>query len=115
MTTGGPTEADIATTSRWSTVCKDCRARRASAEATGTKPSRTQAGFEREGFEYSDDWARRALERGGNRSDRCPECRKTHKRQIAAFPVAYVDVRALGQAVVTDPKVGPTGPLGGLG
>lgn len=70
-----------------------------------------------EEFEYSDMSATRAIERGQTRSDRCPECRRQHRKEISAFPVAYVDITAIGEAAtyMTDPDAGPTGPLGGLG
>lgn len=110
-----PGDVDVAVTASWAATCKDCRTKSA-APAKAGKPARKKGPtLERESFDYSDDWATRTLERGGSRSDRCPECRRTHSQQIRAFPVAYVDIRAIGQAAAADPLVGPTGPLGGLG
>lgn len=102
--------ANVAVTARWGTTCKDCLSR-----AAANPRHRNRGGLEQPAFEYSDEWALRTLERGGSRSDRCPECRKTHAQQIRAFPVAYVDIKAIGEAAIEDPASGPTGPLGGLG
>jgi HrpA-like RNA helicase len=109
-----PDDLNVAVTARWAATCKDCRTRRGLGREEG-KARRTKPALEREKFDYSDEWATRTLERGGSRSDRCPECRRTHAQEIRAFPVAYVDIKAIGQAVVADPSAGPTGPLGGLG
>lgn len=110
-----PDDVDVAVTARWAATCKDCRTRRALAAGTRAPKGKKGRSLEREAFDYSDEWATRTLERGGSRSDRCPECRRLHSQEIRAFPVAYVDIKAIGQASVTDPKLGPTGPLGGLG
>ena len=110
-----PDDVDVAVTARWAATCKDCRTKRAAAPKTGRPARKKGPTLERESFEYSDEWATRTLERGGSRSDRCPECRRSHSQQIRAFSVAYVDIKAIGQAAVTDILVGPTGPLGGLG
>ena len=99
--------------STWSTLCKDCRNR---GIAEGRAPKRAGDAHRQEEFEYSDEHARRLQERGQSRSDRCPECRRRHRKEISAFPVAYIDITSIGEAADSaDPELGPTGPLGGLG
>ena len=84
------------TVRRWDARCKDCQRR----------------GSEEDGFRYPDSWATHVVERGGSRSDRCPECRKLHNRDIASMAIPYIDLDVIGR--VADPA-NPTGPLGGLG
>jgi HrpA-like RNA helicase len=110
--------ASTSTLATWSALCKDCRNRKLSqVQTVPRKKSKKKRDLEQELFEYSESHAVRQLERGMSRSDRCPECRKSHRRQIAAFPVAYVDITSIGEASahILDPELGPTGPLGGLG
>ena len=89
------TVAQEAATTRWQAVCKECQRK-------GVDGS----------FGYPDSWARKTLNRGGTRSNRCPACRLAHGRDAALMAVPYIDVATIG--VVQDPT-NPTGPLGGLG
>jgi HrpA-like RNA helicase len=61
---------------------------------------------------YNERWARKLVERGGSRSDRCKEHRVQHRVNIQGLAVAYIDLKTVGE--VADPE-SPTGPLGGLG
>jgi HrpA-like RNA helicase len=63
-------------------------------------------------FEYSSEWAKRMLERGNSRSDRCERHRKAHRIAIQALAVPYSSLSVIGE--VLDPQR-PSGPLGGLG
>jgi HrpA-like RNA helicase len=117
-TSPGPSRG-LAVTERWDTDCKDCRAEMtshgySSAVGSGKRSSARSAKRSKRSaeFSYSGEWARRILELGQSRSDRCPACRLRHKQMIQAYAVAYVDVTAIGQ--VADPA-DPSGPLGGLG
>ncbi|TDX79077.1 helicase-like protein [Rathayibacter sp. PhB151] len=104
-------ELVVSELSTWTALCKDCHNRKLA------ERRRKKGDARQEEFEYSEMSATRAIERGQTRSDRCPECRRRHRKEISAFPVAYVDITAIGEAAtyVADPEVGPTGPLGGLG
>jgi HrpA-like RNA helicase/predicted RNA-binding protein with RPS1 domain len=82
-------------------LCKDCR--RDSSLAGAELPAR---------FEYSEAWAIDTIERGGSRSDRCPGCRRAHRKAVQALSVGYIDLQTIGE--VTD-REAPNGPLGGLG
>ena len=100
-------------TSTWSSDCKDCRAEQRAQQAGGRSRSATAGKPAADlSFEYSSNWAERALERGNSRSDRCERHRKIHSRTIRALSVPYVDLRVIGE--VTDPE-NPRGPLGALG
>lgn len=103
--------------STWDALCKDCRNQKLRTDLSGKRSKKRKNDLRQEQYEYSDVHAARQFERGQSRSDRCPECRKQHKKEIAAFPVAYIDIAAIGEAekYVVDPVTGPTGPLGGLG
>lgn len=81
-------------------VCKDCR----------RDPD--LADLEDAGFTYSELSGQAKVERGDSRSDRCPSCRRKHKKRLEGFAVSFMDLRAIG--AVAD-RVDPTGPLGGLG
>jgi hypothetical protein len=83
-----PDDVDVAVTARWAATCKDCRTRRALSGTAKPTKGKKRSSLEREAFDYSDEWAGRTLERGGSRSDRCPECRRIHGQEIRAFPVA---------------------------
>lgn len=109
-----PGTMSLSELSTWSALCKDCRNRNV---AEGNVAKRGGDARRQEEFEYSEDHARRQHERGQSRSDRCPECRRRHRKEISAFPVAYIDITAIGEAAdsADDPERGPTGPLGGLG
>lgn len=113
----GTDQTDVAVTATWGATCKDCRSARAAFERSGGTAATREHSIKksRETFDYPDEWASRALERGGSRSDRCPECRKRHSEKIRAFPVAYIDIAAIGEAEGADRENGPSGPLGGLG
>lgn len=104
----------ISTLATWGALCKDCRNRKL---AEGSQPKRGGDERRQEEFEYSHEHAMRLVERGQSRTDRCPECRRRHRKEISAFPVAYIDIDAIGEAADPDddPERGPTGPLGGLG
>ena len=78
--------------------CKECRQRDAGPDAGE--------------FEYNVEWLAKIVDQGGNASDRCPSCRKEHKRRIRALPVPYVDLDTVG--TVAD-RNDPQGPLGSLG
>jgi HrpA-like RNA helicase len=81
--------------SRWSARCKDC--------GREGRPGE---------FVYADAWLDGVLERGGTRSDRCPECRQRHSRDAQTMAVPYFDLDVIG---VIDDTEQPTGRLGGLG
>lgn len=102
-----------ASTSLWSAECKDCRAERA---VQTSKPPKgkvaAKGGDANTSFEYAGSWARRKLDRGEARSDRCERHRRAHVSAISAFAVPYVDLLVIGE--VADPT-NPSGPLGGLG
>lgn len=121
------TEVDEPTSvsmTQWSGYCKDCRTRLA-AQARGAavdqakrqRAKRGKSGREqpRPEFDYTDVAVQRVLERGETRSDRCPACRQLHRDSIRAFPVAYVEIKAIGEAQGAEVPTGPSGPLGGLG
>src|SRR5215204_2770658 len=80
---------------RWGAVCKDCH-----------REAKDGA------FAYPDTWIQGVIERGGSRSDRCPECRQKHARDARTFAAPYIDLEVVGR--VRDREF-PTGPLGGLG
>ncbi|MDA8046702.1 MAG: hypothetical protein M0Z30_15915, partial [Actinomycetota bacterium] len=61
---------------------------------------------------YNESWARKHVERGGSRSDRCGDHRQAHRVNIQGLAVAYIDLKTVGE--VAD-RQNPTGPLGGLG
>jgi HrpA-like RNA helicase len=108
----------LSSLSTWEALCKDCRNLELRAGQSNKRARKAKGdNLRQQQYEYSDIHASRQFERGQSRSDRCPECRKHHKREIAAFPVAYIDVTAIGEAskYAADPAIGPTGPLGGLG
>lgn len=86
----------VGISTRYSALCKDCRRKQAKASP----------------FEYGAEWLESVVARGGTASDRCPNCRKTHKQLIKAVAVPYVDVETVQP--VAD-RENPTGPLGGLG
>jgi HrpA-like RNA helicase/predicted RNA-binding protein with RPS1 domain len=81
-------------------VCKDCR----------RDPDLANTG--EAGFTYSESSGQSMVERGGSRSDRCPACRRKHRKTLEGLAVGFIDLRAIG--AVAD-RVNPTGPLGGLG
>lgn len=112
-----PDGAALSSLSTWHALCKDCRNLALRAEIEGKSRKKAKDDLRQEKYEYSDVHATRQFERGQSRSDRCPECRKRHKKEISAFPVAYIDITAIGEAskYVADQGIGPTGPLGGLG
>lgn len=116
MSDNEPAARGVSVTETWAALCKDCRASRAQSGTDRTRagvkhpPAGERAGAS--GFSYSDDFAKRLLDRGQSRTDRCPACRKKHSQMIRAYAVAYVDVTAIGE--VADPA-NPRGPLGGLG
>ena len=86
--------------------CKDCRRE---VEQGDREPDKVN-------FTYNEAWAVQQLDRGGSRSDRCPEHRQSHQKHIQGIAVAYVDLETVGQAIGADDEtIGPTGPLGGLG
>lgn len=101
-----------ATSTIWSADCKDCRAERAAAAARQQHGGKGGKPKGRVVFEYSGGWARRKLERGESRSDRCERHRRDHATKIRPFAVPYVDLKVIGQVADTHH---PTGPLGGLG
>ena len=107
----------LSSLSTWDALCKDCRNAALRSTMSGKPEKKAKDDLRQEKYEYSDVHASRQFERGQSRSDRCPECRKRHKKEIAAFPVAYIDITAIGEATkyVTHQDIGPTGPLGGLG
>src|SRR4051794_9341165 len=81
-------------------VCKDCR----------RDPD--LADPEAAGFTYSEMSGAAKVERGDSRSDRCPSCRRKHRKALEGLAVGFMDLRAVG--AVAD-RANPTGPLGGLG
>ena len=86
--------------------CKDCRRE---VEQDNPDPDKVN-------FTYNEAWAVQQLDRGGSRSDRCPEHRQSHQKHIQGIAAAYVDLETVGQAIgADDEETGPTGPLGGLG
>lgn len=104
-------------------TCKDCQReldkhRKDLAEATKRNRARdverlTKLIAEREqGSRYNEHWAKKIIERGGSRSDRCKEHRAKHKVNIQGMAVAYIDIKTVGE--VSD-RQNPRGPLGGLG
>ena len=115
----------IASTTITSALCKDCARRvaqgkdqdssKASGRANG-EPKRNRfkgsVGDHSPVFDYPEQWAEDARERGQSRSDRCPECRSRHRSVIRSLAVAYIDVETIGE--VAD-RQSPTGALGGLG
>lgn len=105
-------DSSVPSLAMWTASCKDCKNSQLTAPIVQTDDDRRQPVYE-----YSDIHAGRLVSRGQSRSDRCPECRKRHRKEIKAFPVAYVDVQAIGDAkkYVRAGQDGPTGPLGGLG
>ena len=107
-----------ARTSLWTAECKDCRAEQAAQAGARPRGRDGKTGGKGDGggpatsFEYSGGWARRKLDRGESRSDRCERHRRSHASAINAFAVPYVDLRVIAE--VADPTH-PSGPLGGLG
>jgi len=100
-------------------VCKDCQREidtleRALANASpkDAKKLRSQLETKTASFTYPENDATRKLDRGGSRSDRCPEHRREHGKHTEGMAVAYVDLATVGE--VKD-RESPTGPLGGLG
>jgi HrpA-like RNA helicase len=81
-------------------VCKDCR----------RDPDLVDS--DEAGFTYSELSGQAKVERGDSRSDRCPSCRRKHKKTLEGLAVGFMDLRAIG--AVAD-RADPTGPLGGLG
>jgi len=79
-------------------LCKDC--------------SRREGGEANARFSYDEQSALQTIDRGGSRSDRCPECRRHHRTATSGLEVAYIDLETLGEVRDRD---NPTGPLGGLG
>ncbi|MFC8965489.1 DEAD/DEAH box helicase [Streptomyces sp. NPDC057094] len=79
-------------------VCKDCQRDPALADDAA--------------FTYSELSGQAKVERGDSRSDRCPSCRRKHRKALQGLAVGFMDLRAIG--AVTD-RIHPTGPLGGLG
>lgn len=115
-----PSSSSQSSLATWEALCKDCRNNAIRGQLGGEptkKLKKPKDDLRQPEYEYSDVHAVRQFERGQSRSDRCPECRKRHKKEIAAFPVAYIDITAIQEAAkyVTDEIVGPTGRLGGLG
>jgi HrpA-like RNA helicase len=108
----GEAQRGSAGTSLWSADCKDCRAERAAQVRPDAKMKSRAARGQGASFEYSGSWARRKLDRGESRSDRCERHRRSHASAIGAFAVPYLDLKVIAQ--VADPEH-PTGPLGGLG
>lgn len=109
---GSPPLRGVASTALWEAGCKDCaRDQRDTIQgARGAKGDGRGQGSDQ--FEYSAEWASRALDRGGNRSDRCTRHRRIHRDLVRSIAVPYVDLQTIGHVV--DPS-NPTGPLGGLG
>ncbi len=105
-------------------TCKDCRReivklekRIAELEKRQAAPAEVQklrAKLERllQQATYNESWARKHVERGGSRSDRCGDHRQAHRVNIQGLAVAYIDLKTVGE--VAD-RQNPTGPLGGLG
>ncbi len=109
----------FAATTVWEAACKDCQAeqfelRNDRPTGRGKRTARKEVGdsVAPPTFKYSDSWARRTIERGNSRSDRCERHRKAHRSAIQAISVAYIDLCTIGE--VAD-RQNPTGPLGGLG
>lgn len=82
--------------------CKDCRRE----VAAGHREDGTQF------FTYPESWAEGQLERGGSRTDRCPEHRHAHRGHISGIAVAYIDLETVGEVL---DRATPSGPLGALG
>jgi ribosomal protein S1/HrpA-like RNA helicase len=101
-------------------VCKECQREveqlQADLAAAGSKNRakklRKKLQARQKRAEYNEHWARRQIERGGSRSDRCRDHRTKHQTNIQGLAVAYIDIGTVGE--VTD-RTNPTGPLGGLG
>jgi predicted RNA-binding protein with RPS1 domain len=100
-------------------VCKDCQREietieRALTDASSkdAKKLRSQLQAKSASFTYPEDDATRKLDRGGSRSDRCPEHRREHTKHTQGMAVAYVDLATVGEV---EDRENPTGPLGGLG
>lgn len=107
----------ISISSIWESGCKDCRAERDATQSArngkGSKRAHPMGGDAASGrFQYSSTWAKRTLERGNSRSDRCERHRRMHAQTIKAYAVPYIDLTVIGE--VPDAS-SPTGPLGGLG
>jgi HrpA-like RNA helicase/predicted RNA-binding protein with RPS1 domain len=66
-------------------------------------------------FSYSEHSADGILDRGGSRSDRCPEHRRRQRTNTAGIAVPYVELQTIGEAPGARKPEGPTGPFGGLG
>jgi HrpA-like RNA helicase/ribosomal protein S1 len=108
-------------------VCKDCQReiahlRRRIEEAQKKNNRKEVTRLERElekrdhaTFTYSEFAATGVLDRGGSRSDRCPEHRRAHRGNTQGMAVAYVDLATIGVALGADSPDGPAGPFGGLG
>ena len=100
-------------------VCKDCQREiealeRAIADAPpkDAKKLRRQLEAKSPSFTYPENDATRKLDRGGSRSDRCPDHRREHGKHTEGMAVAYVDLATVGEV---EDRENPTGPLGGLG
>jgi hypothetical protein len=105
-------------------ICKDCQREvdrlkhkldGATSKAEANKYRKALAERPSTAFTYSEHSANGVLDRGGSRSDRCPEHRQKHRSNIQGMAVAYVDLQTVGVAVGADDPDGPTGPFGGLG
>jgi HrpA-like RNA helicase/predicted RNA-binding protein with RPS1 domain len=108
-------------------VCKDCQREieglhraieKAQQSGDGAEVAKLEAQLvdrQSSTFSYTEHSAGNVVDRGGSRSDRCPEHRRKHRTNIQGMAVAYVDLTTIGEAVGAREPDGPTGPLGGLG
>jgi hypothetical protein len=61
-------------------VCKDCR----------RDPDLVD--LDDAGFTYSEVSGQAKVERGDSRSDRCPSCRRKHKKMLEGLAVGFMDL-----------------------
>ena len=80
-----PQSSSLSSLSTWEALCKDCKNLALGDALKDAAGKKAKDDLRQEHYEYSDVHASRQLERGQSRSDRCPECRKRHKKRSPPF------------------------------